>query len=189
MRTPHNDRVESAAPRKRSPEELKSLQAKKKKVVMPVLVMLENVRSLFNVGSFFRTADGAGAEGMILTGYTAHPPRKEIAKVALGAEETVPWEHVRNPVEAARSVKARGYRLLAVEQTTADGDLYALKIPFPCCLVFGHEVDGVSDTLLAACDGAVEVPMHGTKESLNVAVCAGVVLFEVRRQFALQGGM
>lgn len=171
--------------RKRSNDELKVLQANRPKRTMPALVLLENIRSMFNVGSFFRTVDGAGGAGIVLTGFTAHPPRKEIAKVALGAEDVVPWEHIRDPIEAARAVKARGYRLLAVEQTEGGENLYGVKIPFPCCLVFGHEVDGVSDALLAECDGAVEAPMHGTKESLNVAVCAGVVLFEVRRQFDL----
>ncbi len=175
--------------RKLTLQELAALQAGKRGTPMPVLALLENIRSMYNVGSFFRTADGAGAAGLILAGITAHPPRKEISKVALGAEETVPWEHFKDPVEAARSVKSRGYRLVAVELTTGSRALYEAAIPFPSCFVFGHEVNGISEALLAECDEALAVPMRGTKESLNVATCAGVVLFEVRRQYDLRGGL
>ncbi len=174
--------------RKHTLQELSALQAANPCAPMPVLALLENIRSMFNVGSFFRTADGAGAQGLILAGFTAHPPRKEISKVALGAEVTVPWEHFKDPVEAARAVKSRGYRLIAVELTTNSRSLYDDAIPFPSCFVFGHEVNGISEALLAECDGALAVPMRGTKESLNVATCAGVVLFEVRRQFDLREG-
>ena len=154
---------------------------------MPVAILLEKIRSIHNVGAFFRTADCAGVEKVFLCGWTAAPPRKEIAKVALGAEEVIPWQRIQDPVEAARAVKAEGYRLIAVEQTTSSENLYTAELPFPCCLVFGNEVEGVSDELLAECDAAVEVPTHGTKESLNASVCAGAVLFEARRQFDATG--
>ncbi len=174
--------------RKLTLQELAAIQAVNPRDPMPVLALLENIRSMFNVGSFFRTADGAGAQGLILAGFTAHPPRKEISKVALGAELAVPWEHFKVPVDAARAVKSRGYRLIAVELTTSSRSLYDAPIHFPACFVFGHEVNGISEALLAECDEAIAVPMRGTKESLNVATCAGVVLFEVRRQFDLGQG-
>ena len=164
-------------------EELKSLQQAKAKRRMPVAILLEKIRSIHNVGAFFRTADCAGVEKVFLCGWTAAPPRQEISKVALGAEEEVPWERIKDPVEAARKIKAEGYRLVAIEQTTKSRDLYRRRLPMPCCLVFGNEVTGISEELLAECDEAVEVPMHGSKESLNVSVCAGAVLFEVRRQY------
>jgi tRNA G18 (ribose-2'-O)-methylase SpoU len=175
--------------RKLTLEELKKAQAAANRRTLPVTVLLENVRSLWNVGAFFRTADGVGIERILLTGFTAHPPRKEIAKVALGAEDVVPWEHFPDPLAAAREVKSRGIHLIAIEQVAGGEDLYNASVPFPCCLVFGHEVNGISDALLEVCDAAVDVPMHGTKESLNVAVCGGVVLFELRRRFDAQGGI
>ena len=166
-------------------EELKERRDQKPSQRMPVALLLEKIRSIHNVGSFFRTADGAGVEKIYLTGYTAVPPRPEISKVALGAEEVVPWEQTIDAAEAARKIKQEGYTLVAVEHTDESRDLYDGPLPFPCCLVFGHEVEGVSDELIALCDTAIEVPMHGEKESLNVSVCAGVVLFEVRRMFEL----
>ncbi len=174
--------------KKLSLDELKRRQAAREKKTMPVAILLEKIRSIHNVGAFFRTADGAGVEKLFLCGWTAAPPRDEITKVALGAEEAVPWEKIEDPVEAAKMIKQKGYKLIAVEQTNGCKDLYQYELPMPCCLVFGNEVDGISEELLAHCDGAVEVPMHGTKESLNVSVCAGAVLFEVRRKFdALRG--
>jgi len=150
---------------------------------MPVALLLEKIRSIHNVGAFFRTGDCAGIEKIFLCGWTAAPPRPEITKVALGAEEAIPWQRILNAVEAARTAKAEGYHLIAVEQTTESRDLFSVELPWPCCLVFGNEVDGVSRELLHECEASVELPTHGTKESLNVSVCAGAVLFEVRRKF------
>lgn len=169
--------------RKWTLDELDARRAGAPRQPLPVVVFLENVRSLHNVGSIFRTADGAGARKIVLAGGTGTPPRKEIAKVALGAEEAVPWEYYRDPLEAAHALRAGGYPLLAVEQTRGAGPLYEAALPFPCCLVFGHEVDGISEALLEQCDAAIEVPMFGAKHSLNVSVCAGVVLFEARRRY------
>ncbi len=150
---------------------------------MPVAILLENIRSIHNVGAFFRTADGAGLERVFLTGITAAPPRKEIHKVALGAEEATPWERLPDPAGAAREIRRRGYRLVAVEQTSRSRNLYETPLALPCCLVFGAEVEGVSPDLLALCEDAIEAPMRGAKESLNVSVCGGVVLYEVRRRY------
>lgn len=173
--------------RKMTVEELKARQEAKAPPRMPVALMLESIRSLHNVGCFFRTGDGAGVEHIYLTGFTGTPPRNEIAKVALGAEGVIPWEYERDAVASARKAKSDGYTLVAVEQTVGSTSLYETELPFPCCLVFGHEVEGVTQALLDECDLAVEVPMHGAKESLNVSVCSGVVLFEVRRQFDGKG--
>ncbi len=169
--------------RKLNLDELKKRQESRARSPMPVALMLDRIRSIHNVGAFFRTGDGAGIEKIFITGWTAFPPRPEITKVALGAEEAVPWERYKDPVEAVQAAKEQGYQLIAVEQTDCSTDLFTTELPFPCCLVFGNEVDGVQDAIVEWCDLAVEVPMHGTKESLNVSVCAGAVLFEVRRQY------
>lgn len=171
------------AARKWTLDELEARRASAPRQPLPVVVFLENVRSLHNVGSIFRTADGAGARKIVLAGGTGTPPRKEIVKVALGAEEAVPWAYYRDPLEAARALRAEGYPLLAVEQTRDACPLHEAPMPFPCCFVFGHEVDGISEALLEQCDAALEVPMFGEKHSLNVSVCAGVVLFEARRRY------
>lgn len=170
--------------RKLTPEELKARQGSSDRRIMPVALLLEKIRSMYNVGSFFRTGDGAGVEKVFISGWTASPPRKEISKVALGAEEVVPFEKVaQDAAQAAETIRSQGYHLIAVEHTSTSRNLYDFDLPFPCCLVFGHEVEGISPPLLAQCEAAVEVPMYGVKESLNVAVCAGAVLFEARRQW------
>jgi 23S rRNA (guanosine2251-2'-O)-methyltransferase len=143
-----------------------------------IVVVLDDVRSRHNVGSIFRTADGFGAARIVLCGFTPMPPHREIEKTALGATLSVPWEHAPDAAEAVRVLQAEGYRVLAVEQT-----LEALAIDQverdgrPLALVLGNEVDGVSDAVIQACDGCVVIPQHGSKHSLNVSVCAGVVLW------------
>ena len=151
----------------------------------PVVVVLDDVRSLNNVGSFFRTCDAFAVEKLFLCGITATPPHRDIHKTALGAELTVPWEYVSDAAEAVRRLRAEGRTVLAVEQAegavrlgtwkTGRGGRYAL--------VFGNEVHGVGQTVVDLCDGAVEVPQSGTKHSINVSVCGGVVLWEVYRQW------
>ena len=164
-------------------DELKVVQNEKSTQTMPIAILLDRVRSIHNVGSFFRTGDCAGVEKIFLCGYTAYPPRPEISKVALGADETVPWEYVKDSEKMVRSIKDQGYRLIAVEQTDQSKNLYENPPPQTSCLVFGNEVDGISYEILQHCESALDLPMMGTKESLNVSVCGGAVLFEVRRQF------
>ncbi len=148
----------------------------------PVAVLADNIRSLYNVGSLFRTCDSALAHSLILTGFTPHPPRIEIEKTALGAVDTVPWEYFKSPVEAARAMKSRGFRVLAVEITDEKRSYDSLsKEDFPACLVLGNELTGIDDETLAECDGAIEIPMYGTKHSLNVSVAAGITIFEAVR--------
>ncbi|MDR0954030.1 MAG: RNA methyltransferase [Rikenellaceae bacterium] len=151
---------------------------------LPVVVVADNIRSLHNVGSLFRTCDAFGMEGIRLCGITAVPPNKEIHKTALGAEMSVPWQFFRQTTEALDELKAAGYTLLAVEQaeeSVALGEFVAQRGE-KYALVFGNEVDGVSQQAADRCDGAIEIPQIGTKHSLNVSVAAGVVLWELFRQ-------
>ena len=146
----------------------------------PVVGVLEDIRSLYNVGSCFRTADAMLLRKLVLTGYTPSPPRKEITKTALGATESVPWEYIRDPVEAVRHLKQEGYRVYALEIADTSIPLDRLDgIEFPLALVVGNEIAGVGDATLAECDGAIEIPMHGVKHSLNVAVAFGIATWKL----------
>jgi 23S rRNA (guanosine2251-2'-O)-methyltransferase len=148
----------------------------------PLYLMLHNIRSMWNVGSMFRTADAAGIEKMFLSGYTATPPRKEIDKTALGAQESVLWEYHADPLEALSSLKSAGVRICGLEITEGSRPYTTLNpTDFPLCLLVGNEVDGLENELLEQCDEVLEIPQYGTKHSLNVAVAAGVALFELVR--------
>lgn len=146
---------------------------------LPISVMLDNIRSLYNVGSIFRSSDGARIQKLFLCGYTPHPPRKEIEKTALGATSTVPWEYFKHPKEAIDRMKAQGIRICVLEQTDKSIPYYELKkTDFPLCLVVGNEITGISKEIIAAADLAVDIPMYGVKQSLNVAVAYGIALYE-----------
>ena len=144
--------------------------------------MLHHVRSLYNVGAFFRTADGAGVREVILSGITARPPRKEIAKTALGAEESVAWCAVDDLASWLDEFAAAGGQVAAVETTPEAIDLFDWTPTWPVAVLFGHEVDGLPPDLLARCHVHVRIPMYGTKRSLNVATAAGVVMYELVRK-------
>lgn len=146
---------------------------------MRVRVMLDRIRSMYNVGSFFRTCDGAGVAALYLTGYTAHPPRKEISKTALGAEETVPWEHGSDPLPLITRLKSEGVQIIAVEKTDTSVDFREVQLApdQDVCFVFGNEKDGVSQEILEHADLVMHLPMLGHKGSLNVAVAGGAVLY------------
>jgi len=148
---------------------------------IPVVLLLDNVRSLHNVGSAFRTADAFACEKIYLTGITGAPPHREIHKTALGATESVLWEYVAQPAEAVARLKNDGYRIVVVEQTTQSEPLQAFAISPDdrICVVFGNEINGVSDEVLALADTAVEIPQAGTKHSLNISVCVGIVCWEL----------
>lgn len=152
----------------------------------PVYGMLDNVRSAWNVGSMFRTADGAGLAGLYLCGLTATPPRPDLEKTALGASATVPWDYWEDTVAAIRAVQARGLQVVALERTSQAEPYDAFRYRFPLCFLVGHEVRGVAPAVLAACDAVVAIPMHGGKDSLNVAVCFGIMAYEARRQWSAQ---
>ena len=149
---------------------------------LPVVVIVDNVRSLYNVGSIFRTSDGVLLEKLILTGFTPRPPRKEIEKTALGATQSVPWEYVKDPAEAVRQMKASGYHAFCLELVDEVVPYYDVSpTQYPLCLVIGNEITGVSRDVLAECDKAIEIPQFGVKQSLNVAVAYGVAIFELSR--------
>ena len=150
---------------------------------LPVVVLLENIRSMHNVGSVFRTADAFLAEAIYLCGYTPRPPHRDIHKTALGATETVVWKYIENAVEAVISLQKEGYQIIAVEQVSGSMPLqrFTLKADEKIVLIFGNEVQGVSEELLEYCDACIEIPQFGMKHSLNVSVAAGMVLWELVR--------
>jgi tRNA G18 (ribose-2'-O)-methylase SpoU len=149
---------------------------------IPLIVMVDNVRSLYNVGSIFRTSDGAMIEKLILAGFTPHPPRKEIEKTALGSTKSVPWEYTKHPIETIQSLKERGYKICCLELTNKSIHYNDIKTTdFPLCLVIGNEISGVSEEIITLCDLAIEIPMYGIKQSLNVAVAYGIAVFELAR--------
>lgn len=150
---------------------------------LPVSVLLDNVRSLYNVGSFFRTADGASIEKLYLTGITGSPPHKGIAKTALGAEETVAWDHAADPAALIRDLQTRGHEIAAIETSVRAVDLFDWRPRFPVCVMFGHEVDGLRPELERLADTHVRIPMLGRKHSLNVATAGGIVIYELLRKF------
>ncbi len=145
----------------------------------PIVIVVDNVRSLYNVGSIFRSCDGALVEKLYLCGFSPYPPRKEIAKTALSADESVPWEYVYDVCDAIRTLRSEGWRIAALEHTTGSISCFEMTTEmFPLAIVVGNEVAGVSDDALALCDLAIEIPMFGTKQSLNVAVATGIICFE-----------
>lgn len=150
---------------------------------LPAAVLLDNVRSMYNVGAFFRTADAAGLEKLYLAGITSHPPKNGIAKTALGAEATVPWEYSWDPLPLLDRLRSSGWELAAIETTVHAVDLFDWTPAFPVCVVFGHETDGIRPAVSARCDTHVRIPMLGAKHSLNVATAGGVVLYELLRKF------
>lgn len=153
-----------------------------------VAVLLHNVRSTHNVGSVFRTADAAGVERVFLTGYTPLPTdrfgraQKDIAKTALGAELSLPWEHHPSASYMFERIKKEGWSVVGVEQDKRARDYRSYRITKPTVFVFGNEVLGLAPALRKKCDALVEIPMHGTKESLNVSVAAGIILFAAPRR-------
>jgi 23S rRNA (guanosine2251-2'-O)-methyltransferase len=150
---------------------------------LPAAVLLDNVRSMYNVGAFFRTADGVGLEKLFLCGITAHPPKSAIAKTALGAENTVAWEHDWDAIKMAEGLRRSGYQIAAIETSPHAVDLFEWEPRFPVCVAFGNEVDGLGSELLAMADTHVRIPMLGQKRSLNVATAGGIVLYELLRKY------
>ena len=149
---------------------------------LPVVVVLDSIRSLYNVGSIFRTSDGVLLERLILSGFTPKPPRKEIDKTALGATLSVPWEYIKDPAEALRDLKRSGYHTCCLEIADAVVPYYEVApTDFPLCLVIGNEITGVSKEVIAECDKSIEIPQFGIKQSLNVAVAYGVAIFELSK--------
>jgi tRNA G18 (ribose-2'-O)-methylase SpoU len=151
----------------------------------PIIVVLNDIRSLNNIGSFFRTADAFNVEKIYLCGITANPPHRDIQKTALGATETVNWEYCRSIVELVNELKKEGIQVCSIEQTeqtTLLQDIHSLEGQ-KFALVFGNEVDGVDQEVINLSDHVIEIPQFGTKHSLNVSVCAGVVMWEFAKRY------
>ncbi|AQX08974.1 MULTISPECIES: RNA methyltransferase [Elizabethkingia] len=147
---------------------------------IPVIVLLDSIRSMNNVGAVFRTADAFIIEKVVLCGITPQPPHREIHKAALGATESVDWYYEKDVTDALQKLKSEGYKILAIEQTTGSIALneQIISKDEKYVVIMGNEVDGVSDEALALCDGFIEIPQLGTKHSLNVSVCAGIIMWE-----------
>jgi tRNA G18 (ribose-2'-O)-methylase SpoU len=146
---------------------------------VPIVIVLDNVRSLHNVGSVFRTADSFLVEAVYLCGITAKPPHREIQKTALGATESIAWRYFNTTMEALEELLERGYKLVAVEQVNGSVELssYEINVPIPHAIIFGHEVSGISQEVLDRCDTCIEIQQYGTKHSLNISVAAGIVMW------------
>ncbi len=150
---------------------------------LPVSVVLHDIRSLYNVGAFFRSADGVGIDRLVLSGITGQPPHKQITKTALGAEQQVSWERCGDIAAYVQQRQELGYEIAAIETSQHAVDLFDWQARFPVCLLFGHEVTGLDQRLLDRCDVHVRLPMRGLKHSLNVATAGGVVLYELLRKY------
>lgn len=168
--------------RKLTHEEIVARQASQTIPRVPLVVVLDNIRSLNNVGAIFRTADGIGIEKLWLCGITGYPPQSGIAKTALGAENRVAWDYHKDVVEVVTRHRKQGYRIIMLEQTEPVTVYHAFQPTAPVCLVVGNEVDGVDERILSLADGAIDVPMAGIKNSLNVAVAFGVAGYEIRNK-------
>lgn len=174
---------------KLSPEQLNRLSVEQYQQTqkMPVIVILDNIRSCHNIGSVFRTSDALRVEKILLCGFTATPPNKEIHKTALDAEKSVDWEYFSQTADAVNSLKMQGYQIFAVEQVE-NSIMLPDFIPAPnkkFALVFGNEVKGVEQNVINLCDGAIEIPQFGTKHSFNISVSAGIVLWEIAQKLGV----
>ena len=152
----------------------------------PIYFMLENIRSVHNVGSIFRTADGFGASQIYLTGYTACPPRNDLAKTALGSEQVVPWAQYDCSLKAIDNIIDKGITPIVLEQTFMSKSIYDLDYKFPVCIILGNEVEGVTEQVVSKVNLHAEIPMKGVKQSLNVSVAAGIAGFEILRQYLVK---
>lgn len=157
--------------------DVETFQQKQK---IPVVVVCDNIRSMYNVGSVFRTADAFLVEKIWLCGITASPPHKEIRKTALGATDSVEWEYAKEVIDVVKELQQKGYAVIAVEQAEGSISLDEFEVDRSkkYVLIFGNEVDGVDQQLLDICYHALEIPQSGTKHSLNISVCAGIVLWK-----------
>jgi 23S rRNA (guanosine2251-2'-O)-methyltransferase len=166
----------------------KSVEEFRQSEKIPVIVVLENIRSAYNVGSVFRTSDAFLVEAIYIIGYSAKPPHKEIKKTALGAEETVHWQYFKTTAEAIEELRHKQYKVYAVEQVEGSRLLHELEAEDSggMAVIFGNEVTGVEQSTILACDGCIEIPQLGMKHSLNIATAAGVVLWEIVRNYLVR---
>ncbi len=154
---------------------------------LPVVVILDSIRSSYNVGSIFRTSDGAMIEKLYASGYTPFPPRKDVLKTALGSQDSIDWEGLKDPIAKIKELRSKGYKICALEQTDKSRNYSSLeKSEFPLCLILGNEITGVSQKFIDLCDFSIEIQQYGIKQSLNVAVAYGIAIFEMRRIFSIK---
>ncbi len=156
---------------------------------LPVALLLDNVRSLYNVGAFFRTADAAGLSRLYLCGITGCPPHRGISKTALGAEKNVTWEYAADSLQVLRTLRSAGYEIAAIETSNTSIDLFDWQPAFPVCVIFGNEIEGIRLEVAKCADTHVRIPMLGVKHSLNVATAGGVVIYELLRKYLKLSGM
>ncbi len=161
-----------------------SLSDAKKVKRHPIYVLCDNIRSIYNVGSIFRTSDAALIKKLYLTGYTPYPPRPEIEKVALGATDAVEWEYIKDAKEAVRKLKSQGIKIVPLEITKNSRNYTSINTgDFPLCLIVGNELTGVSNDLIEESDFSIEIPQYGFKHSMNVAVAYGIAVMELVKVF------
>lgn len=170
--------------RKLANDELNRISVEKFKETekTPIVVVLDNIRSLNNIGAVFRTADAFLVQEICLCGITAKPPHRDIQKTALGATESVNWSYHESTIDAIEQLKAEGFHIIAIEQTQNSVSLQNAKIKGKVALIFGNEVAGVAQEVIDKSDGVIEIPQYGTKHSLNISVSAGIVLWELQKQ-------
>lgn len=166
--------------------DLRTIEEAQAQIRYPMYAILDNIRSAHNVGSIFRTSDGANAAGLHLCGYTAQPPHRHLAKTALGAVDTVPWQHHATTMEAIAAVKARGCQVLALEFSEDSQLIYEAELQFPVALILGNETNGIDIETRQLCDGTVHLPMFGHKSSLNVSVAYGIAIYEILKRYREQ---
>lgn len=154
----------------------------------PLVLILDNIRSGLNVGSAFRTSDAFALQHIYLCGITAQPPHREILKTAIGATESVDWSYHENALEQVKALQQKGYQVFAVEQAVEKTYLqdFHWSADHPLALVFGNEVKGIAESIMAQVDGTIEVPQFGTKHSLNISVCLGIIVWDLFKQFKYQ---
>ncbi len=164
-----------------------SISAFKEANKLPIIIVLDNIRSQHNIGSVFRTSDAFKVESIHLCGITATPPNREIHKTALGATETVNWHHFENTLQSIDYLRNNNYLIFAIEQAdiSVSLDSFELNTKEKIALVFGNEVDGVSDEIMQKVDGCIEIPQYGTKHSLNISVSAGIVIWEIAKKYLI----
>ena len=165
------------------------LDALREQIRYPYVVIADNIRSLHNVGALFRTSDAARVQHLYLCGITGTPPRDEIRKTSLGAEASVPWSYEPDAVNLVERLKQQGYQIVVLEHTDSSFCFRKADYQFPLCLLIGHEYQGVQEQLVQKADLAVEIPMHGIKQSLNVSVAYGIMVYELLNQWEHQSDL
>jgi len=161
----------------------RSIKETKEQERTPIYVVVDNIRSLYNVGAIFRTSDGVMAEKIYLCGMTGMPPRREITKTSLGACETVPWEYREKAIDVVRELKEKGVQIVTLELTDPPNHYAKAEFDYPVALVIGHEIDGVSDEVMALSDVSISIPMLGHANSLNVATAYGIAVYQILNKY------